>query len=133
MSPISLSTSDGRTEFSPGERLDVTIDWQLAERPRAVAVRLVWYTRGKGDTDVCVVDEERFENPQAFQRRECTFQLPEAPFSFSGKLVSLVWAVEVVLPEEELAGHAELVMGPGGREARVDGEPEGVGQGLGGG
>jgi hypothetical protein len=51
------------------------------------------------------------------------FQLPLGPYSFSGQLVSLLWAVEVVAVAEDLAGHAELVLGPGGCEARIDGEP----------
>lgn len=116
MNPITISTSDGRTQFAPGERLDVAAEWQLDRAPRTVSVRLVWYTRGKGDTDVCVVDEQRFDDPQSFQRRDCTFQLPEAPFSFSGKLVSLVWAVEVVVEPSDESARLDIVVAPDGKE-----------------
>ena len=119
MNPITISTRDGQTSFSPGDQLDATVEWQLTETARAVSVRLVWYTRGKGDTDICVVDEDRFENPQSFQRRECTFQLPEAPFSFSGKLVSLVWAVEVVAEPSDESARLDIVIAPEGKEVEL--------------
>ena len=116
MNPITISTRDGQTAFSPGDPLDVTVEWQLPEVPRAISVRLVWYTRGKGDTDICVADEQRFENPQSFQRRDCTFQLPEAPFSFSGKLVSLVWAIEVLAEPSDESARLDIIIAPGGKE-----------------
>jgi hypothetical protein len=119
MNPITISARDGRTQFSPGERLDVTVEWQLVQTPRTVSVRLVWYTRGKGDTDVSVVDERRFESPRSFERRECTFPLPEAPFSFSGKLVSLVWAVEVVVEPSGESARLDIVVAPGGKEVEL--------------
>ena len=119
MNPITISTKDGRTQFSPNERLDVAVEWQLDQAPRAVSVRLVWYTRGKGDTDVCVVNEHRFDSPQSFQRRECTFQLPEAPYSFSGKLVSLVWAVEVVVEPSDESTRLDIVVAPDGKEVEL--------------
>ncbi len=119
MNPITISTGDGQTQFSPGEPLDLTVEWQLTEAARAVSIRLVWYTRGKGDTDVCVVDEHRFENPPTFQRRECSFQLPEAPLSFSGKLVSLIWAVEVVVDPSDESARLDIVVAPEGKEIKL--------------
>jgi hypothetical protein len=119
MNPITISTKDGRTQFSPGERLDVAAEWRLDRPPRAVSVRLVWYTRGKGDTDVCVVDEQRFDDPRSFQQRECTFELPEAPFSFSGKLVSLVWAVEAVVEPSGESARLDIVVAPNGKEVEL--------------
>jgi hypothetical protein len=116
MNAVSISTREGRTEFSPGERIEATAEWQLAEPPRAVEVRLVWYTRGKGDTDVCIVDETRFDHPQPFDRRSCEFALPEAPYSFSGKLVSLVWAVEAVVEPGGNSQRLDIVVAPNGRE-----------------
>ena len=110
--------------YEPLEEVKGVASWELPEPPAAVEVRLFWYTSGRGDRDQDVVAVERQENPGPSGRLPFTLQLPQAPWTFSGQLVSLVWAVEVVLPEENLAGDAELVMGPGGEEARVDGEPE---------
>ncbi len=119
MNTVSISTHDGRTEFSPGDRLEIEASWQLAESPRAVDVRLVWYTRGKGDTDVCIVDETRFDQPRPFESRKCDFRLPEAPYSFSGKLVSLVWAVEAVVEPGDVSQRLEIVVAPNGQEINL--------------
>ncbi len=116
MSNVSISIRDGRTDFSPGDRIELQAEWQLVETPRAVEVRLVWYTRGKGDTDVCVVDEARFDQSQSFGQRQCNFQLPAAPYSFSGKLVSLVWAVEAVVEPSGESQRLDIVVAPGAQE-----------------
>ena len=116
MNTVSISTRDGRTEFAPGDRLELQAEWQLLEPPRAVEIRLIWYTRGKGDTDVCIVDETRFDNPQPFDRQPCEFQLPEAPYSFSGKLISLIWAVEVVVEPGGESQRLDIVLAPDRRE-----------------
>jgi hypothetical protein len=119
MNPLTLSTGDGRTQFSPGEQIDVTAEWQLERRPEAVEARLVWYTRGKGDTDVCIVETQRFDTPQPFQTANCRFQLPAAPYSFSGKLISLIWAIELVVEPGGESQRLDIVVAPDGREVEL--------------
>jgi hypothetical protein len=119
MSTIRIATADGRTAFSPGESIAVQADWQLDESPQSVEVRLVWYTRGKGDTDVCIVDRQSIEMPQSTQSWQGSFPLPRAPYSFSGKLVSLIWAVEVVVEPSGDSHRLDLVVAPQGREVEL--------------
>ena len=119
MSGLRVELEDGRKIFVPGDRIRGTASWSLVEPAETLEVRLFWYTRGKGDTDVCVVGERRFENPRAVHRQECTFQLPEAPFSFSGKLVSLVWAVEVVVDSSNESTRLDIVVAPDGNEVNL--------------
>jgi hypothetical protein len=83
--------------------------------PAAVELRLFWFTKGKGAGDLTVVDKVRFDAPTERERRRFQLMLPEGPYSFVGRLVSLVWAVElVVLPGDE-AARTELVIAPGAR------------------
>jgi hypothetical protein len=49
-------------------------------------------------------------------RRAFRFVVPEEPYSFSGKLISLTWALEAVAQPGERMGRRELVVGPGARE-----------------
>ena len=44
------------------------------------------------------------------------FVLPPAPYSFSGKLISLIWAVEVVAEGIKEASRLEFTLSPDGRE-----------------
>jgi hypothetical protein len=122
MSPpamIQVETRDGVTSFRPGDDVSGRAWWQLDRQPEEVVARLFWYTRGKGTQDVVVVQEETFPAPGAQDQRKFSFRLPEGPFSFSGSLISLIWAVEVVAMPGEESGRVELVVSPTGDEIRV--------------
>ncbi len=115
----------GAGGFRPGETLEGTASWELAAAGATVEVRLFWTTEGKGTTDVEVVDTVRFEGVSAVDRRDFRFVLPKSPYSFSGKLISLLWGVEAVAPPGENSGRANFTMSPTGREIllRKDGAP----------
>lgn len=81
--------------------------------------RLFWYTRGKGTQDVVVVQEETFPAPGAQDERKFSFRLPAGPYSFSGRLISLLWAVEVVVQPGDESGRTEFTVSPTGDEIRI--------------
>lgn len=111
---------DGDTAREPGDEVSGSVSWFLEVDPTAVHVRLFWYTEGKGDRDLSVIEEETAEAPAVTGRLPFRFKLPPGPYSFSGKLISLVWALEAVADPMGAASRVELVVGPGGREARID-------------
>jgi hypothetical protein len=115
-SDLGLFIAEGRTAFLPGETLTVSALWALQEAPVQLEARLFWYTRGKGTEDVGVVAVERVENPPAAGERSWSFKLPVQPWSFSGKLISLVWAVELVVEPGSRATRAEFTLSPDGNE-----------------
>ena len=51
--------------------------------------------------------------------RPFRFQLPDAPYSFSGKLISLIWAIEAVAEGIKEAARYEFVLAPEGREIEL--------------
>jgi hypothetical protein len=81
---------------------------------------LFWFTQGKGTEDVGVVAKEIVPSPGADGTHRVRFTLPEAPYSFSGRLISLIWAVELVA--DDAAARWEFVLAPDGREI-VLGDP----------
>jgi hypothetical protein len=106
--------------FEPGEAVRGVAGWRLSEPPRSASVRLIWFTQGKGTQDVRVVTSEELEGPLgAEEGRVFRFVLPEGPYSFSGKLVSVVWAVELVVQPGSRGERAEIVVGPGGKEVSL--------------
>ena len=105
----------------PGDRIDGRVVWQMERPPESAELRLFWYTKGKATQDVQNVDSSVFATPQAHDERTFGFTLPAEPFSFSGKLISIVWALELIV---EPGGHVErreFVMSATGREV-VPGE-----------
>lgn len=121
MSEFAIETHDGRTGFEPGETVDILVAWKLEEAPEAIEVRTCWMTWGKGTRDVASVRTERLDAPRAAEGRRVRLRLPAYPYSFSGKLVSLVWFLEVVaLPSKE-GTHIHITIAPGGQEILLHG------------
>lgn len=116
MNELKIGIREEQTAFRPGELLRGGAGWQLDHSPRSVEARLFWYTKGKGTEDVEVVATDSFDQPQQQDARPFEFRLPDAPYSFSGKLISLIWAVELVAQPSGEAARAEFVLSPNGRE-----------------
>ncbi|HVT07500.1 MAG TPA: hypothetical protein VHO67_08580 [Polyangia bacterium] len=118
---IELVLDDATAAFEPGAPVSGTASWRAERPPRSIEVRLFWYTRGEGQRDLAVVDVVVLAAPQAIDRRPFSLLLPAAPPSFRGRLLELVWAVEVVaLPREE-AAIREITVGPAGRAIDLTG------------
>jgi hypothetical protein len=116
MGMMRIETRDGRTAFAPREEIVGAAAWALDAPPDALELRLFWYTQGKGTQDVGIVETVRFDRPGRDDRREFRLSLPAAPYSFSGKLVSVLWALELVAEPSREAARLELTMGPAGKE-----------------
>ena len=108
-----------KTDFVPGETIRGTVSWQATQEMRLAEVRLFWQTRGKGSCDVGVVAVESLDLPCPADQREFSFVAPHAPPGFSGRLISLVWGVELVL-EPEGSASRDIVIAPGGKEISLD-------------
>ncbi len=119
MSELRLGLRENRTAYQPREEIVGAATWELDTPVERAAIHLLWFTRGKGTEDVEITDEIVFDAPQAGDTRTFSFQLPGAPYSFSGRLISLLWAVELVLEPGEDSAKVEFTMGPGGREVLI--------------
>jgi hypothetical protein len=124
MSALTIELSEGRTAFAPGEELTGTATWKLDQPPRAVELRVFWFTRGWGTEDAGVVETVRFDHPLPEEARPFRLQLPASPYSFSGKLISLRWALELVAQPSKAVVRQEITIAPGGEEVVLDSLPE---------
>jgi len=111
-----IQIHDNQTAFSPRDRITGEVSWQVETPPQSAELRLVWGTSGRGNRDFCIVETIPFSNPQPTETRSFTFILPEGPYSFTGKLITLTWALELAIePGRQLVGQ-EITIAPGGRE-----------------
>ncbi len=116
MAELSVNLPDNKKLFVPGDILKGNAVWQLDHAPKNIFLRLFWYTRGKGTEDIEVVSETVFDHPQARENRPFEIPLPQSPYSFNGKLVSLIWALELVPDNNKTAVRREIVISPYGDE-----------------
>ena len=122
---VSLTPRDPNTQRKPEEVLELRGEWQLADIPKTLEARLFWYTRGKGTEDVWIV-ATRPLSPSVAGSESIKFRLADAPYSFSGALITLAWAVELVADDE--VARWEFTMSPTGAEIRLDQSAEHAGR-----
>ena len=113
-----------KTSFKPGNTISGDIVWSN-ERPETenIEARLIWYTEGKGDQDVEVVDSISFEltgNSTQNGQGRFEFVAPHRPSSFSGKLISLMWAIEAIVYPGKNGERTDIVVSRTGREIVLD-------------
>jgi hypothetical protein len=112
---LELTLEDGRTGFQPGARLTGVAAWSAPAAPRGMELRLSWAMQGRGGRDFKIADTVPLPAPAATERRPFILTLPEGPYSFRGRLVTLTWTVALVaLPGEEKT-HLDLIVAPGGK------------------
>ena len=113
---IRLGLHENKTAFRPGESIDGAVLWELPEAPELAEVRLLWFTRGKGTEDGETVETIPFDAPPAADTRTFQFRAPDAPYTFSGKLIALIWAIEFVLRPSKEFQRIEIVIAPDAEE-----------------
>jgi hypothetical protein len=102
MNKLNIHLLEARVGFRPGEVLRGTAEWQLGAAPIAIEVRLCWLVRVQGIAETRRMQTLRFDRPAASEKRNFEFTLPDGPYSYSGTLSRLDWAIElVVLPGME--------------------------------
>ena len=118
MSWLSITLDGERRAYRPGERVRGTVSWMVEEAPQSVAVHLVWYTEGKGDQAVGVGAGAELQ-PGTEGSAEFDLEVPVGPWSFSGKLISLLWAVELAAEPGIAATREGIVVGPEGEAVQL--------------
>jgi hypothetical protein len=116
MSQLRIETTDNKAAFLPGNDISGIVVWQLDRPAEVVEVRLFWYTEGKGTQDVGIAKIVRFDNPGQEGGRPFNVKAPNGPYSLSGKLISIIWALEIIaLPSAETE-RLNITISPTGAE-----------------
>jgi hypothetical protein len=99
--------------FRPGETLRGRVRLDDGQPSPGLELHLLWMTRGRGTEQVEVVAVRDLHD------LDFSFDLPPGPPSFSGSLVGVVWAVELVDGDGESLALREFILSPTGRELRL--------------
>jgi hypothetical protein len=116
---LTIRVDAGRDAFSPGEAIRGTLEWAQDEAADAVELRLLWYTEGRGDQDVGMARSLRVASPGAVGSTVFDWEAPSGPWSCSGRLLSIRWALEASAGDETT--RVDLVLAPGGCEVELGG------------
>jgi hypothetical protein len=98
---MNIQLDSSAHSYFPGETITGTINWENSNYTKG-EIRLFWYTSGKGTRDVCIVDTFKASNSNNSSQQKFSLQLPNQPYSFSGKLISLEWSIELVIEGQSI-------------------------------
>lgn len=93
-SALHIQVDYDHTAYTPGETISGSVRWTPSPDHQSVILRLFWYTSGKGTQDIEVIHELSW--PASQGQADFAIELPLEPYSFSGQLVSLNWALEAI-------------------------------------
>ena len=119
MKTLKIELEDGKLNYKAGEEIRGWVEWETDEDIKGVEVRLFWYTKGKGTEDIGIAETAKFENCGLIGEENFSFKAPVEPYSFSGKLISLVWAIETVAEPGGECERVEIVISGTGEEVML--------------
>lgn len=117
---VSLKLLSASRRFRPGDFVEGAVEWQFALEPESLEVRLFWYTQGRASQDAGVAAKDSVEDAGSAGFQEFRPRLPDVPYSFSGKLISIVWAVEAVAEPGHEVARENIEVSPSGQEVRLE-------------
>ena len=124
MSELRITLDDRHGAFEPGQPIGGRVSWRTDTTPESVELQLFWYTQGKGTQDVGVAVTVPFDPAAATDERTFRIDAPHEPFSFSGTLISILWALELIVEPDIGVERLEIVIAPRGKEVVVTGESQ---------
>ncbi len=127
---IRLGICENKNAFRPGEMISGAVLWEFPNAPELAEVRLLWFTRGKGTEDGAIVETVKLDAAPAADTREFSFQAPNGPYSFSGTLIAVLWAVEFIAQPGDEFQRIEITIAPDGREIALPKIPQPKSQGI---
>jgi len=109
---LNLKTKDDRLEYGPGDTIEGRASWRLDSSPKKAQLFLMWFTMGKGDEDSYIVDECELTASGSEEEKPFSFKLPDRPYSFEGKLISLQWTLELVTHDPDEVYRKDFMLSP---------------------
>lgn len=128
MIDIKISTERNDLIFLPLETISGQASWSITGEPKKAEIRLFWYTQGKGDIDIQIIEKIELNQINRCDKTSFSFKLPNEPYSFNGKLISLIWAIEIVFFPSKESFKIDFVVSPIGQEinlhSKITSEPK---------
>ncbi|MBL7154274.1 MAG: hypothetical protein ISS79_11200 [Phycisphaerae bacterium] len=120
MQELNIDIAEQKTSFRPGDKLAGTVRWNLPQNPESIEISLFWRTEGKGTQDVGVIETTKHATPGPLGQKDFAFTLPPAPYSFSGKLISIIWALEATVYPDDQTTRQQITISPTGQEVVLE-------------
>lgn len=125
MNQLDITLCQDKIDYAPREKVEGSLGWRLKTPPRRIEATLLWHTSGKGTRDAGAIETVTIDNPDSVGSKDFAFTLPEGPYTFSGKLISLVWAIEATCSPGDKTVRQEILVSPTRRQIILRGPESG--------
>ncbi len=105
--------------FAPGEGVELIVEWENKLPSEHISLYLKWKTSGRGIKNTGITDCFEIKSSDVYGVQEIFMNMPLAPWSFSGELVSLTWVIEVSLAYSMVSEELPFVLGPDRTEVHL--------------
>lgn len=112
MNILSIAIRDGRERFLPGEEVRGEVLWNLQKAPDKIRLNVFWFTEGQGTQDSEIVTSFELNAFGLSGKQQFWFTLPAAPYSFSGSIITLIWAIEATALSSGERSVYKFIMSP---------------------
>jgi hypothetical protein len=116
MSILEIQIEENKENFRPGEEIRGNVLWSFGNAPVPLDLSLFWRTEGRGTQDVGIVETISVETQGASGQKDFKFTAPAGPYSFSGKLISIIWAMELATTKGSDSLRKEITISPAGQK-----------------
>lgn len=110
------SEGESLAAYAPGDLIQGTVSWPLDVQPEEVRVSLLFESRGKGTPQREVYRSETYSSQGGTitnGKIAFSFEAPDWPWSFSGKLISILWILSVSHNHsDDDASEANIILSP---------------------
>lgn len=115
---INIQLDNAESIYRPGDTISGSVEWS-EEAGDSLEVRLIWFTRGKGDRDFELVAAQTVTSFGSSGSERFQFPAPHRPQSFAGKLILLQWAIEAIVFPNQNSKLQNLTISSTGKEIEI--------------
>jgi hypothetical protein len=105
-----------KTTFEPGEHLRGKIKVDASLLTQKVEILLFWKTSGKGTEDKELARHLEYDSMD-FEELSFDIDLPLTPYSFTGRLMTVSWYIEVACGKKKAS--ERIMIAPNGEEVNL--------------
>lgn len=119
MSELEIQFENGKAEFLPGGTIRGCAKWQLESDVNYLQLSLYWRTDGRAEKYFEICESMKFEFPGPSGQRDFEIEVPSGPYSFKGRLFSIIWTVELSTPDGKLLAEKNIAVSSDGKPVTV--------------
>ncbi|MFO1489794.1 MAG: hypothetical protein U1F77_07720 [Kiritimatiellia bacterium] len=109
-----IELENGRTAFRPGETIRGFAAWRIDRSLRRVVLHLSWRTEGVGTRNTDLAGQIVVDDPPSTGKHDFEITAPPMPHSYSGRLLSILWTLDLFTEPDTESHSVDLVISPTG-------------------